>query len=140
MAHTARDGHHGDVVLGLILGIAASSWVTVAARDHTLAASLPNPWLTACLGLGVVAVGWVMANAAPRFAAALAGASAPGAVYGAVVLAGDGAKQLAYGWSAVPIALICLALGAGLHAAHHAHRPWSARRSTAGRIPRVRTR
>jgi hypothetical protein len=128
------------VVIGLILGIAASAWLGMAARDHELADSLPTPWLTACLGLGIIAIGWVMGNAAPRFAAALAGAAAPGAVYGAVMLAGDGESQLAYGWSAVPIALVCLALGSGLHAANRRHRPWSARRATAPKVPRLRTR
>ena len=127
------------MVLGLVLGFAASAWVVAAARDHTLAAALPNPWLTACLGLAVVAVGWVAAHAVPRFAASLAAAAAPGAAYGAVMLASDGADQLAYGWSAVPISLACLALGAGLHAARHAHKPWSARRSSSPRLPRVRT-
>lgn len=130
----------GPVVIGLILGLAASAWVVVSARDDTLAAALPNPWLTASLGLAVVAVGWVAANAAPRFAGALAGAAAPGAAYGAIVLAADGDRQLAYGWSAIPIALGCLALGAGLHAAHQPQRPWSARRGSSPRLPRTRTR
>ena len=127
------------MIIGLALGVVASLWVGIAARDEKLAAYLPNPWLTACLGLGIVALGWVMANAAPRFAAALAGAALPGAVYAAVTLAGDDTRQLAYGWSAIPVALACLALGAGLHASRHASRPWSARRSTAPRIPRART-
>jgi peptidoglycan/LPS O-acetylase OafA/YrhL len=129
-----------SVVFGLVLGVLASAWVGTAARERTLAESLPSPWWTACLGLGVIAIGWVLANAAPRFAATLAGAAAPGAVYGAIVLAGDGDGQLAYGWSAVPVALVCLAIGAGLHAAHRKPRPWSARRSTAPRVPRLRTR
>jgi peptidoglycan/LPS O-acetylase OafA/YrhL len=140
MAHTAPRWHHAIVILGLLFGAAASIWVAVAARDQSLEAALPTPWVTACLGLAVVVVGWVLANAAPRFAAALAGAAAPGAAYGAVVLAGDGAEQLAYGWSAMPIALGCLAIGAGLHGAKHAQKPWSARRSTAPRVPRARTR
>lgn len=140
MAHTARGDHHGCVFLGLILGLVASAWVGIAARDHTLAAALPTPLLTACIGIGIVAGGWVMTSAAPRFAAALAGAAAPGAAYGAVMLAGDGAHQLAYGWSAVPIALGCLAFGAGVHAANTAHKPWSARRRTSSRVPRVRMR
>jgi len=128
------------VVLGLVLGFAASLWVTVAARDHTLAATLPNPWMTASIGLGICAIGWVTATAAPRFSAALAGAAVPGATYGAIMLAADGANQLAYGWSAVPISLGCLALGAALHAARRHQRPWSARRATASRVPRLRTR
>jgi hypothetical protein len=129
-----------SVVLGLLLGIGASAWLGLAARDHELAESLPTPWMTACLGLGIIVIGWVMANAAPRFAAALAGAAAPGAVYGAIMLAGDGQGQLAYGWSAVPISLVCLAAGAGLHAAHRRPRSWSSRRATAPKVPRLRTR
>lgn len=128
------------MVIGLLLGIVASAWMALAARDQTLADNLPNPWLTACFGLAVVAVGWVLANAAPRFAAALAAASAPGAAYGAIVLAGDGARQLAYGWSAVPVALVCLAVGAGGHSVQRKQQPWSARRRTSPRVPRVRTR
>lgn len=140
MAPPSSRRHDGGVVLGLVLGVLASAGVALAARDQSLADALPNPWLTACLGLGVVVVGWVLANAAPRFAAALAGASAPGAAYGAIVLAGDGARQLAYGWSAVPVALACVAFGAGVQGAHRKHRSWSARRGTAPRVPRVRTR
>jgi hypothetical protein len=128
------------VVLGLVLGIAASVWLGRAAHDHALAAALPSPWVTACLGLVIVAAGWVTANVAPRFAAALGAAAAPGAAYGAVMLSADGEQQLAYGWSAVPITLACLAIGAGLHAAQHGQKPWSARRGTAPRLPRVRTR
>ncbi len=140
MAHTVPARHHAVVIIGLILGVAASAWVVVAARDQTLADALPTPWVTACLGIGIVVVGWVMANATPRFAAALAGAAAPGAVYGALVLAAEGDRQLAYGWSAVPIALTGLAVGAGLHAAHRGQRPWSARRASASKVPRLRTR
>ena len=128
------------MVLGLLLGILGSFYVGMAAHDHTLAAALPTPWVTASLGLGIVAVGWVMGNATPRFAAALALAAMPGAAYAAVMLAGDGDRQLAYGWSAVPIALGCLAFGAGFHASHSRHRPWSARRRTSPRLPRARTR
>jgi hypothetical protein len=128
------------VVIGLLLGILGSAYVGIAAHDHTLAAALPSPWLTASLGLGIIAVGWVMGNATPRFAAALALGATPGAAYAAAMLAGDGERQLAYGWSAVPVALACLAFGAGFHAAHSHHRPWSARRRTAPRLPRVRTR
>ncbi len=140
MAHTSPHRHHEPVVIGLLLGILGSAWVGLAARDHTLAASLPSPWVTASLGVGIVVVGWVVANATPRFAAALALAATPGAAYASVMLAGDGERQLAYGWSAVPIALACLAFGAGFHAASTRHRPWSARRSTAPRVPRARTR
>ena len=61
-------------------------------------------------------------------------------MYGAIVLADDGTRQMAYGWSAIPVALGCLAIGAGLHAARSSKRPWSARRSNAPRIPRARTR
>ena len=128
------------MVIGLALGVVASLWLGIAARDEKLAAYLPNPWLTACLGLGILAVGWVMANAAPRFAAGLAVAALPGAVYAALVLAGGDSRQLAYGWSAVPVALAALALASGLHAARHPSRPWSVRRSTAPKIPRARTR
>lgn len=140
MAHTSSRRHHAAVIIGLVLGFAASAWVVVAARDHTLVDALPNPWITACMGLAVVAVGWVTANVAPRFAAAFPAAAFPGAAYGAVMLASDGADQMAYGWSAVPVALGCLAVGAGLHAAQSKHKPWSARRSSAPRVPRVRTR
>lgn len=111
-----------------------------AARAHELAGALPDPWLTAGLGLVVVVLGWVIAAAAPRFAAGLAGAAAPGAIYAAVRLSMDGERYLAYGWSAVPVALCCVGLGAGMHAAQHPRRSWSARRATAPRVPRVRTR
>lgn len=128
------------MVIGLIVGAAASMWMARAAHDHTLAAALPEPWATACLSLVIVVVGWVASSSVPRLAAALAGAAAPGAVYGAVMLAGDGERQLAYGWSAIPVTLICLAVGAGLHSAEHPTRPWSARRRSAPRVPRLRTR
>ncbi len=128
------------MLIGLLLGLASSAWVGRSAHDHTLAGFLPQPWVTACLGLGVIAVGWVMATAIPGFAAGLAVGALPGAVYAALVLAGDGSRQLAYGWSGVPIALAGLAIGAGTHSARSQTRPWSARRSTAGGIPRARTR
>ena len=140
MAHTSPPRHDGTVIIGLVLGGAASAWMIRAARDHELAGALPSPWVTACLGFAVVALGWVIASAAPRFAAALAGASTPGAIYGAIMLSMDGNRVLSIGWSAVPVALGCLALGAGLHAAQAPHKPWSARRANAPRVPRVRTR
>ena len=139
-APVRRVGTMDPVVIGLILGVLASAWVGLAARDHNLAAALPTPWVTASMGLGVVVVGWVTANTIPRFAAGLAAAAVPGAAYGAMMLASDGDKQLAYGWTAVPVALACLAVGAGLHANQHARRPWSARRGRAPKLPRVRTR
>jgi len=128
------------VLVGLLLGLASSLAVGRAAHDHTLAAVLPRPWVTASLGLVVIAVGWVMSMATPRLAAGAAAGALPGAVYAAIVLAGDEPRQLAYGWSAILVALGCLALGAGLHASQSSSRPWSARRSTAARVPRARTR
>jgi len=128
------------VVIGFALGVVVSLWLAIAAQDDRLANLLPNPWLTGCLGFGILALGWVMAHATPRFAAALAVASLPGAAYAAIVLAQEGSRQLAYGWSAVPISLGGVAIGASLHASRHAQKPWSARRSTAPRIPRARTR
>lgn len=128
------------MLVGLLLGLAGSVVVGRAARDHTLAAALPLPWVTASLGLVVIAVGWVLSLATPRFAAGVAVGAVPGAVYAAFVLTGDGEKQLAYGWSAIPIALGALALGAGLHASRTPSRPWSARRHTAPRVPRARLR
>jgi len=128
------------VIIGLVLGVVASGWMVQAARHHTLADGLPAPSMTAGLGLAVIAIGWVIANAAPRFTSALAAAAAPGAMYGALMLAKDGDNQLAYGWSAVPVALACLAAGAGAHASRHGQKAWSARRGTAPKLPRVRTR
>jgi len=128
------------VLVGLLFGLASSVVVGRAANDHTLAAALPRPWLTASLGLVVIAIGWVMSMATPRLAAGAAAGALPGTVYAAVVLADDGSRQLAYGWSAILIALGCLALGAGLHAGRSRSRPWSARRTTAPRVPRARTR
>ena len=126
--------------VGLLLGLAGSLLVGRAALDHTLAAALPLPWVTASLGLAVLAVGWVLSSATPRLAAGLAAGALPGAVYAALVLAGDGERQLAYGWSAIPVALGGLALGAGLHASRSHSRPWSARRHSAPRVPRARLR
>ena len=140
MAHTSADRHHGAVIIGIILGLAFSASVVRAADDASLAGNLPSPIMTACLGLAVVAAGWVTINAAPRFAAGLATAAVPGAVYASMRLASDGENQLAYGWSSITIALGCLAVGALLHAARHGNKPWSARRSSSPRIPRARTR
>lgn len=128
------------MAFGLILGILASIWIGRAARDHELAAALPSPWLTACLGLGILILGWVLANAAPRFATALAGAALPGALYGAISLAADGDRLLAYGWSAVPVALMALAIRAGSYTSGHGPRSWSSRRARAPRVPRLRVR
>ena len=140
MAHTSPGLHHGDVFIGLVLGIAFSTAVVQSAREHTLAEALPSPWVTACLGLAVVLGGWIIANAMPRFTSGLALAALPGAIYGSLALSWEDHAQLSYGWSAIPIALACLALGACLHAAGSGQKPWSARRSSAPRIPRARTR
>lgn len=140
MAHTVTHRHHVPVLIGFLLGLAFSGSVVNAARDRTFAGALPSPWVTASLGLVVIAIGWVTANATPRFAAALAMGALPGAVYGSLVLAWQGDSQLSYGWSAMPIALGCLALGASLHAAKSARKPWSARRGSSPRLPRARTR
>lgn len=126
--------------VGLLLGLAGSVLVGRAAYDHSLAGALPLPWVTASLGLAVVAVGWVLSSATPRLAAGLTAGALPGAVYAAFALAGDGARQQAYGWSAIPIALGALAVGTGLHASRSHTRPWSARRSSALRVPRARPR
>ncbi len=128
------------MLVGLVLGLAGSVLVGRAAHDHTLAGALPLPWVTASLGLAVLAVGWVLSSATPRVAAGLAAGALPGAVYAASALAGDGERQLAYGWSAILIALGGLTLGAGLHASRSHTRPWSARRRTASRVPRARLR
>lgn len=128
------------MIVGLLLGLAGSVLVGRAAYDHTLAGALPLPWLTASLGLAVIAVGWLLGSATPRLAAGLTAGALPGAVYAGVALAGDGARQLAYGWSAITIAVGALALGTGLHASRSHARPWSARRRTALRVPRARPR
>jgi len=132
------------VVIGLLLGIAGSSLMALAAYEHRLADALPSPWYTASFGIGVLAVGWVLAIAWPRFASYLAAAALPGAIYAALMLSGDGYKDLAYGWAAVPVTLGWLAIRASLGGSspggRHQGRAWSARRSTAPRIPRARTR
>jgi hypothetical protein len=140
MAHPSPHRHHGLVFIGLVLGIAFSVAVVQSGREHTLAEALPSPWVTACLGLAVVFGGWVIANAMPRFTSGLALAALPGAIYGSLILSWDDHAQLSYGWSAIPIALGCLALGASIHAAGHGQKPWSARRGSAPRIPRARAR
>jgi len=128
------------MLVGVLLGLFGSVVMGRAAHDQTLAGALPQPWLTALLGLAVLAVGWVLSTATPRFGAGLAAGALPGAVYAALALAGDGESQLAYGWSAILIALGGVALGAGLHASHSHTRPWSARRHSAPRLPRARLR
>lgn len=140
MAHTSPHRHHVPVLLGFLLGLAFSGSVVSAARDDTFADALPSPWVTASLGLVVIAIGWVTANATPRFAAALAMSALPGALYGSLVLAWQGDSQLSYGWSAMPIALGCLAFGASLHASKSGRKPWSARRGSSPSLPRTRTR
>lgn len=140
MAHTSPDGHHGLVLIGLVLGLAFSISVVQASDERKLAAALPSPLWTACMGLAVVGAGWLTASVTPRFAAGLATAAVPGAVYAAMRLAWDGEEKLAYGWSAIPVALGCVAVGAGIHATQHSRKPWSARRGRSSRIPRVRTR
>ncbi len=132
------------MLLGLLLGIASSALVAREAYGHRLAAVLPSPWLTAGLGLLVLGLGLVMAVVSPRFTSSLACGALPGAIYGSFMLSGDGAQQLAYGWSAIPVALGALALHAGLFRSRGpgggGSRPWSARRGNAPRIPRARTR
>jgi len=132
------------VIVGLLLGVASSAWLARRAHDHELFYALPNPWLTASFGVGIVAAGWVLALAWPRFAANFAASALPGAIYAALMLSGDGAKELAYGWAAIPVALGWLALHAGLSGSssrsRNRSRAWSARRASAPRVPRVRTR
>ena len=126
------------MLIGLLLGLTGSAFVGLAAHEHRLEPALPDPWLTASLALVVLLVGWVVASVSRRFAAALAGALLPGVAYGAVVLAGDGNQQLAYGWSAVAAALGWVAVTAGLAAPRNRRASWSSRRRTAPRIPRAR--
>ena len=126
------------MLLGLLLGIASSAWLALAAHDGQLEPALPSPWVTASLGLAVLAVGWVLAAISPHFAAALAVGALPGAIYGAIVLGGGTDRQLAYAWAAVPVALGWVAVTAGFADRRGHSRSWSARRATAPRIPRAR--
>ena len=126
------------MLIGLLLGLAGSAFVGLAAHEGRLEPALPDPWLTAALGLVVLLVGWVVAAVSRRFAAALAGGLLPGVVYSAIALAGDGQQQLAFGWCAVAVALGWVAVAAGLSAPRNRRVSWSARRRTAPRIPRAR--
>ena len=139
MAGPARRGHHALVLIGLVVGIAGSAWVGLAAHDQRLEPALPGPWLTASLALAVLVMGWVLAAVSPRFAAALAAGLLPGAAYAAMALAGDGSQQLAYAWCAIAVALGWVAVVAGCKGQRRRSRPWSVRRRTAPRVPRVRT-
>ncbi len=128
------------MLVGLLLGLAGSVLVGRAAHDHTLVAALPIPWVTASLGLAVIAIGWVLSTATPRLAAGLAAGALPGAVYAAVALArrrGEAAGLRLVGHPDRPWRP---GLGAGLHASRSHTRPWSARRRTASRVPRARLR
>ena len=128
-----------SVVIGLVLGLTSSAWLALAVQDDQLESALPGVWVTASLGLAVLGVGWLLSAISPRFAAALAAGAIPGAVYGAIALAGEGSQQLAYAWSAVPVALGWVAVVAAFSGPRGRSRPWSARRRTAPRVPRART-
>ena len=127
------------MLIGLALGVAGSAWLGLAASDQRLEAALPGPWLTASLALAVLVMGWVLAAVSPRFTAALAAGLLPGAAYAAVALAGDGSQRLAYAWCAIAVALGFVAVTAGFKGQGRHTRPWSVRRRTAPRVPRVRT-
>ncbi len=127
------------MLIGLVLGLAGSAWLGLAASDNRLEPALPGPWVTASLALAVLVVGWLLAAIASRFAAALAVGLLPGAVYAAMALAGDGSHQQAYAWCAVAVALGCVAVGAGFARPRRRSQPWSVRRRTAPRVPRART-
>lgn len=127
------------VILALVVGLASSAWLALTAYDHQMAPALPGLWATASFGLGVLAVGWVLTALSPRFTASLAASLFPGAVYGSIALSSDGLPQLAYAWSAVPVALAWVGITAGFSDRRGSRgRPWSVRRSSAPRIPRAR--
>ena len=128
------------MLIGLVLGLSSSAWLALAAHEHRLEPALPGVAVTASLGLAVLGVGWLLTALSPRFTAALAAGALPGAVYGAIALAGEGSQQLAYAWSAVPVALGWVAIVAAFSGQRTRSRPWSARRQTAPRVPRVRVR
>ena len=125
--------------MGLVLGITSSVWLALAVQKDQLEPALPGAWVTASLGLAALGVGWLLTAVSPRFTAALAVGAMPGAVYGAIALAGGGSQQLAYAWSAVPLALGWVAILAAFSGRRNQSRPWSTRRRTAPGVPRART-
>ena len=138
----SRPAPHADdavVIIALVVGLASSAWLAITAHNHQMAPALPGLWATASFGLGVVAVGWVLTALSPRCTATLAASLFPGAVYGAIALSSDGFPQLAYAWTAVPVALAYVGITAGFSDRRGSRgRPWSVRRSSAPRIPRGR--